>query len=304
MKKRTFGGRNGKSRSFGKSSRPAGRSFVKPSTGSKWKSVPNPKSRANRVERKPTPPAFVKKSAAAKLVQSLQDKKVRTDRRLFLVEGEVSVVEALDAGFVPHTLFATHSFLEIYPEILERFKNETQIVDEQELAGMGTLAVNDAAIGVFSQKQLPVPFIMGDEIVIALADVNDPGNLGTIMRIADWYGIENIVASKGTVDAYNPKTISASKGSFARVNVHYADLGIFFSHNKTTPVFAADMRGDNVHSVDFPKRGILLLGNESHGIPDELSNYITKRITIPRFGGAESLNVAIAGAVILDNWLR
>jgi len=256
-----------------------------------------------RAARTPVSAVFAKKSTAAKLVQSLQDKKTRAERKLFLVEGEITTIEALEASFVPHSLFVTHEFLENYPEILEHFKDKTHIVDENELASMGTMVTNRSVIGVFHQKDL-APFFMQNEIVLALDNVNDPGNLGTIVRIADWYGIRKIVASRETVDIYNPKTISATKGSFARVDVYYQDLEKFFTHNKNVPVFAADLQGDDVHTTEFPPTGILLLGNEAHGINPELSRFIQNRITIPRFGGAESLNVAIAGAVILDNWLR
>jgi RNA methyltransferase, TrmH family len=252
---------------------------------------------------KPVSAAFAKKTSAARLVQSLQDKKTRTKTNLFLVEGETSVIEALESAHVPSSLFVSHEFLGRYPEIKSEFPHAIHIVDEAELSSLGTLAMNKSVIGVFKQKELP-KLSVGNEIIIALAGVNDPGNLGTIIRIADWYGVKKIVASFETVDVYNPKTISATKGSFTRVDVYYSDLEEFFTANKAIPVFAADMHGENIHETKFPFPGILLLGNETHGVPSSLSKLISKRITIPRIGGAESLNVGVSGAVILDNWLR
>ena len=260
---------------------------------------------AEKSQHRPQPvsAAFAKKSAAARLVQSLQDKKARGKTNQFLVEGETSVVEALESAYVPNTLFVSHEFLNKYPEIKTEFPHAIHIVDEAELTSLSTLAMNKSVIGVFQQKNISKVAI-GNEVVIALAGINDPGNLGTIIRIADWYGVKKIIASFETVDVYNPKTISATKGSFTRVDVHYADLAEFFVENPTIPVFAADMHGDSIHKTEFPFPGILLLGNETHGIPNELAKFITKRITIPRIGGAESLNVGVSGAVILDNWLR
>ena len=272
--------------------------FEKVTPGAKWKLAKKEVS-----PRIPISAAFVKKTRAAKLVAALHDKKDREARKLFLVEGETSILEALDSNYEVNTIFATHEFLEMYPEISRQFGPKVEIVDAAELTALGTLARNGAAIGIFHQKQLGDP-IVGNEIVIALSGVNDPGNLGTIMRIADWYGIKKIVASNDTVDVYNPKTISATKGSFARVDVYYGELDQFFMSNKTVPVIAADMRGRDAHKFPYPARGILLLGSEAHGIDEELARFVHETVTIPKFGGAESLNVAIAGAVVLDNWMR
>jgi len=275
------------------------RRFEKATRNSKWKSV----SKNPTPSRIPISKAFVKKTRAAKLVAILHDKKDRTERKLFLVEGQISILEALNSNYEVHTIFATHEFLDEYPEIAQHLGKKIEIVDEAELNSLGTLAQNKSAIGIFHQKNL-TQLVIADEVVIALSGVNDPGNLGTIMRIADWYGIKKIVASLDTVDVYNPKVIGASKGSFSRVDVYYENLDQFFIKNKNVPVIAADMRGRSVHQFKFPKRGILLLGNESHGIDSELARFVTETVTIPKFGGAESLNVAIAGAIVLDNWMR
>jgi TrmH family RNA methyltransferase len=136
-----------------------------------------------------------------------------------------------------------------------------------------------------------------------LDDIRDPGNLGTIMRVADWYGINKIVASEETADVYNSKVIQSSMGSFTRVNIFYTDLGRYLSES-TTPVFGAFLDGENVHEINFGKGGLIIIGNEAKGISEAVEKFVTKRITIPRFGQAESLNAAIATAVICDNVRR
>jgi TrmH family RNA methyltransferase len=237
-----------------------------------------------------------------KLVSALSDKKTRSEKKLFLVEGETTFFEMLGAMDV-YAIVTTRDFFKKNARTLEAFQNKITFVDAGEISSWGTLATNKTVLGIFKFKELP-KFTFGNEIIIALSGIGDPGNLGALIRIADWYGVRKIVAAKGTVDLYNPKTISASKGSLARVDVYYEDLEEFLSSQKSVSVFGADLRGKNVHTLSFPQKGILLLGNEAHGIADDLKKYISEKITIPSFGGAESLNVAIAGAVILDNWKR
>lgn len=238
-----------------------------------------------------------------KIIKELHDKKARTQYGLFLVEGEVSVLEFLDSPYQLQSLVVTGEFLLKHKNVLRPYLEKITEVKNDELKKLGTLTSNDQAIGVFTQKEKEV-FHMEDEIVIVLSDVNDPGNLGTIIRIADWYGVTKIVASKNTVDVYNAKVVSATKGSFARVTVYYEDLVSFFTVHQGVPVIGADLNGKNVHDFSYPKKGFLLMGSESHGIHAELGGMVTEKITIPRYGNAESLNVGIATAVILDNWKR
>jgi TrmH family RNA methyltransferase len=144
---------------------------------------------------------------------------------------------------------------------------------------------------------------VSNEFCLVLDDLRDPGNLGTIIRTADWYGIRNIIASEETADFYNPKTISATMGSFCRVNVFYTGLEGFLSKNKL-PLFGAFMEGSDAHRVDFGTSGLLVIGNESNGISQAIGRFVQQRITIPRVGGAESLNAAIATGILLDNIFR
>jgi TrmH family RNA methyltransferase len=248
-------------------------------------------------------------------IKSLHDKKYRQKTGLFLVEGEKSVVETLNSDFEIKTLLATKPFYLKYLKLINDKKINCEIVELGEIEKVSTLESNNAALAVVKQKVTKdLAFeINQDEIVLALDNVRDPGNLGTIIRIADWYGIRKIIASTGTVDLYNPKVISATKGSFTRVNLCYADLEKYLTKTKA-PILGAFMTGENVHKLNFPKNGILVMGNESNGITPEIEKLVTQKITIPSYGkiinpdkpfsSAESLNVAIATAVLLDNWKR
>ncbi len=239
----------------------------------------------------------------AKLIKSLDEKKNRVELGLFLVEGEKSVAEVLDSDFEISLVVATTEFFDIYGDKVREKAESFEIVNQSELEKIGTFKTNDAAIAVVKQKYNETFEIGKQELVLALDEVKDPGNLGTIIRIADWYGIKNIVASRETVDFYNPKVVTATKGSFTRVNMFYTDLKDFISGSKL-PVLGAFLDGENIHKTKFPESGILVMGNESNGISKEIEKLVTQKITIPAYGKAESLNVAIATAIILDNWKR
>ena len=245
--------------------------------------------------------AFTKNQA--KLIKSLDEKKNRIETGMFLVEGEKSVSEVLDSDFEIDLLLTTTEFFDKCGQKIREKSKAYEIVNQFELEKVGTFATNDAAIAVVKQKTNKTAEIKNNEVVIALDEIKDPGNLGTIIRIADWYGIKNIIASKNTVDFYNPKVITATKGSFTRVNMFYTDLNDFLSKIKL-PIFGAFLNGENIHETKFPASGILVMGNESNGVSEEIEKQITKKITIPAYGKAESLNVAIATAIILDNWKR
>ncbi len=236
----------------------------------------------------------------AKLVKSLQNKKDRNELGLFLVEGEKSVIEVLKSNFEIDFILATQEFFEKNKDLIQV---RCEILTQDEIEKLGTLETNSAAIAIVKQNQEHGPKIQANEIIIALDKVQDPGNLGTIIRIADWYGIKKIIASNDTADFYNSKVIGGSMGSFTRVEVFYCDLNDFLA-NKKMPIFGAYLGGENVHTFQFPVSGILLMGNESKGISESLEKLVTKKITIPSYGEAESLNVGVATAVILDNWKR
>jgi TrmH family RNA methyltransferase len=246
---------------------------------------------------------FTKGQASA--MKSLHDKKYRQKTGLFLVEGEKSVAETLNSNFEIQTLLATKPFYTKYQRQIKDKKINCEIVEAGEIENVSTMESNDSALAIVKQKQIETlnKQIAESEIVLALDNIRDPGNFGTIIRIADWYGIKNIIASIGTVDFYNPKVISATKGSFTRVNINYTDLEKFLSESKS-PILGAFMEGENAHKFNFPKNGILVMGNESNGISPNIEKLVSQKITIPSFGQAESLNVSIATAVLLDNWTK
>lgn len=238
----------------------------------------------------------------AKFIKSLQLKKYRKQEQCFLVEGAKSVLEVLNSDYEVRQLIATEEFINsnpgVYPSGLEIITTSAK-----QLTTLGTLKTNDAALAVVRIKSQKEIKLQSDEWVIALDDINDPGNLGTILRIADWYGIKTVLASMQTADFYNPKVIASSKGSFCRVDIFYTHLPEFLTSAKL-PVYGAVMKGEDVHSTQFGQGGILIMGNEASGISEEVLQLVGRKITIPRYGKAESLNVAMATAIICDNIRR
>ena len=167
----------------------------------------------------------------------------------------------------------------------------------------GTLQSNNAALAVAITPENRPFSLQTNEYALALDRISDPGNLGTLLRIADWYGINKVFCNLNTAELYNPKVIAASMGSFTRVQVFYCDLESEIITQKL-PVYGAFLEGDDVHGVHFSEGGILLMGSEAHGVGENLEKLVTQKVFIPRYGGAESLNVAIAAAVIIDNIRR
>lgn len=240
-----------------------------------------------------------------KYVQSLQIKKYRQEHQRFLVEGAKSVVELLNADFEIELLLCTERFFLENEKKLKKISVEQ--ISQSELEKSGTLQSNDAALAVVKMRENKFLVADENEFVLILDDIRDPGNLGTILRIADWYGIKKVICSENTVDFYNPKVISASMGSFSRIDVYYSIISEYIeSINKhvNIEIIGTFLNSENVHRFEFPTNGYIVLGNESKGISAEVEKFITKKITIPRFGHAESLNVGIATAVVLDNLKR
>ncbi len=174
---------------------------------------------------------------------------------------------------------------------------------------LGSLEANDGALAIVRQPKTEVADLISvaqKDIVLVLEDVRDPGNLGTILRIADWYGIKNIFASIGTVDVYNNKTILASMGSYARVHIQYGDVRPFLKEcgTKNILTIASTLDGKNSHTYAWPKHGVLVVGNESNGLSSDVLDLVKNKITIPSYGDAESLNAGIATAVLLDEWRK
>ncbi|WP_337879453.1 RNA methyltransferase [Rheinheimera sp.] len=239
----------------------------------------------------------------AKLLRSLQQKKYRKIEQLFVVEGEKAVLEVLQSEWPVKALFATEDFLQRHPLLAEKAA-QVQQASPAELAQAGSFQTNDAALAAV---EIPADTgfteVEGDWVLV-LDQINDPGNLGAIIRIADWYNIKTILCSSDTVDLYNPKVIAAAKGSFLRVQLHYGDLHSWLSQTEQ-PVYGAYLEGDNIHQISLPQQGgYLVMGNEASGISADIVHLINRKVTIPAFGQTESLNVAMATAVLVDNLKR
>jgi RNA methyltransferase, TrmH family len=238
--------------------------------------------------------------ATIKYIKSLQVKKYRKQEQCFVVEGAKTVNELLVSDFEVVKLVATPSFL---ASLKRKVSAELIEASEKELGSLGEFQSNNAALAVARTKVNKPLHLTPSEFAIVLDDIRDPGNLGTIIRTADWYGIRNIIASEETADFYNSKVISSTMGSFTRVSIYYTDLQSYLQ-GTINRVYGAYLDGKNVHETKFDKGGLILIGNESHGISASLERFVTDRITIPRFGQAESLNAAIATAIICDNVAR
>lgn len=238
----------------------------------------------------------------SKYVKSLQLKKYRKQHGAFLAEGAKIVQEVLRSGYPVELLIVTGEFLESNPDI-QSLGDRVQVTTADELRQTGSLQANNTAMAVLPIPARAAPDLTTTGWTLVLDAINDPGNLGTILRIADWYGIRQVICSPDTVDAYNAKTIAASMGSFLRVATYYQDIPELISTYEG-PVCGAVLEGDSVHKMAFAQSGLLMIGSESHGIREEWLDLLTQKVTIPRFGGAESLNAGVATAIIVDNIIR
>ncbi|MBA0884192.1 TrmH family RNA methyltransferase [Flavobacterium undicola] len=233
-----------------------------------------------------------------KLITSLQQKKYRISNHLFFAEGVKVIQELLQSNFELEHLYTTQYDFE---SVLESKKS---LIHENDLKKISALATPNSCLAVFKIPEEKE--IINSGLIIALDDIRDPGNLGTILRLCDWFGIKQVICSKETVDIYNPKVVQATMGSIARVRVAYVDLVEYISKTKL-PVFGTFMDGENVYKSTLPQEGIIIMGNEANGISEAIEELIKNRISIPRFGDlqkTESLNVATATAIILSEFKR
>lgn len=230
--------------------------------------------------------------AKQKWIRSLQLKKNRDEEQVFVVEGEKMVLEGLSHSF--HELIILVAENEHVSLIPESITTNCYSISSNELAQLSTLKTPNKLIAVFKRRNQQTD---STKKGIVLDGVQDPGNLGTILRIADWFGVSQIICSHETVDVYNPKVIQASMGAIYRINVVYTDLYNFLS-NTNQPSYAALLDGTDFQKVSFEENALLIMGNEGKGIHNELLPFIQHRITIPKIGQAESLNVGTATAVL------
>jgi len=231
-------------------------------------------------------------------ITSLKQKKYRMQHQRFVAEGKKTILEMLNSRFKLEQLYTTTLDFEV-PDVL------TTQITTMELQKISYLKSPNEALAVFEiPPGKPVDYT---RLIIALDDVRDPGNLGTIIRLCDWFGVRDLICSSETVDCYNPKVVQASMGSMTRVNITYMDLEKLLASRRSLTKFGAYMDGENVYDLSLPESGILVLGNEANGISKPIGSQITQKIAIPRFGSlreTESLNVANAAAIFLSEFRR
>ena len=231
-----------------------------------------------------------------KLITSLSQKKYRQKHKLFVVEGVKVVQEFLNSSYELDIVFSSDTDFSSTNKFIE--------VTDQELKKISSLKNPNKVLAIFKIPNQINPIMGG--LILALDSINDPGNLGTIIRLCDWFGIEQLVCSNETVDCFNSKVVQASMGSLTRVAVSYLDLKKYLQ-NASVPIFIADMDGLNVYKTKLPDSALLVLGNEANGISDDIKQLVTTKITIPRYGAfqqTESLNVATASAILLSEFRR
>ena len=228
-----------------------------------------------------------------KIIKSLKLKKNRIKHNLFVAEGDKTILELITAGFNINSLYSIN-------RQIEGVKNSVIQLSKPELNKISNLSNPKNSLGVF---EIPKPKkINYNKLIIGLDNISDPGNLGTIIRLCDWFGIEDLICSFDTVDSYNPKVVQASMGSISRVNITYLDLQKTLENN-SLKTYGTYMQGDSIFEIDEIKNGVILFGNEANGINPNLSKFIDKRLSIPRFGKlkkTESLNVANALSIVLS----
>lgn len=251
-----------------------------------------------------------------KIIRSLELKKNRKKENLFVAEGPKVVGDLIRSGFSAQTLYAVKSWIAENDELLDSQGNSKPVgvveISDEELRRISFLQHPQQVLGVFQipmHESVPDVDWYKDNLCIALDGVQDPGNLGTIIRIADWFGIDTILCSKDTVDAYSPKVVQATMGSIARVKIHYISLIDKLKELEgTVPVYGTLLDGNNIYKEELTRNGIIIMGNEGKGLTEEVRAIVNHKLFIPSFPPerptAESLNVAIATAIVCAEFRR
>ncbi len=242
-----------------------------------------------------------------KFLNSLQNKKYRKQHQCFIAEGIKIVEELLHSSLICKEIYATAEWKENHPEI---GKNYTEI-SEKELKAISQLQTPNQVLAVFKIPALSSwKSASKNELILALDKINDPGNLGTIMRIADWFGIEHVICSPESVDAFNPKTVQATMGAIARIKVHYTAFTVLleWANEKNIQVYGTYLKGKDIFKENLQKPAVIVMGSESHGISEELEGLIPNRLTIPSYPPgiitSESLNISTATAIVCAEFRR
>ncbi|WP_026763809.1 RNA methyltransferase [Sediminibacterium salmoneum] len=234
----------------------------------------------------------------AKYIQSLFHKKQRDALNLFIVEGVKGVDELLNSSIQVQKIYALDNW-----EHPKMHKAPIVRISESALQQVSALQTPNKVLAIAAQPVMEVQPPVKGKWILALDGIKDPGNMGTLIRIADWFGIQQIVASEDSVEFFNPKVIQSTMGSFARVAVGYTPL-LQYLNQTDLPVLGALLNGNSIYQQPALKEGVLLIGNESNGISEALLPLISLPVSIPRIGGAESLNAAVAGGILLSHLLK
>lgn len=240
-----------------------------------------------------------------KYIRSLELKKNRKEEQVFVAEGHKLVGDLL-GHFPCRLLIATRTWMERNPMVKA---DEIIEVTQEELTRASLQKTPQEVLAVFEQPAYPMqPEVVSRSLCLALDDIQDPGNLGTIIRLADWFGIEHIFCSQGTVDVYNPKTVQATMGALARVKLHYCHLPSLIASLENVPVYGTFLDGENMYGKTLSDHGLIVMGNEGNGIGEEVARLVNERLYIPNYPPqretSESLNVAMATAVICAEFRR
>lgn len=229
-----------------------------------------------------------------KFIKSLKVKKYRMREKCFLIEGTKNVQELLNSDFEIEMVIGTEQF---FSRNLKSGNHRNEIVMPDLMGQLGTFKTNEDVLAVARMKDFNLKTLSFDDHLFVLDGVGDPGNMGTIIRTLDWFGFDQLVCSSDCAEFYHPKVINSTMGSFTRVKVVSCDLEEFYQQNKL-PVYAADMDGTHLSHLNSQSPSVLVMGSESHGVSEITKRNMKERITIPRYGNAESLNVGIATGII------
>ncbi|MFY0598554.1 MAG: RNA methyltransferase [Cyclobacteriaceae bacterium] len=241
----------------------------------------------------------------AKFIKSLKIKKYRNKERCFLVEGRKNVLELIKSDFEVKWIVCTSAFASSNQDHLVNVPNDNILIASSSiLTDLGTFSSNQDCLAVAAMRDRPISELKINNHLVVLDGVGDPGNLGTIIRTLDWFGLGELVCSTDTAEFYNPKVINATMGSFSRLKVYYTDIHSFLEKNNNVKILGADMGGADISNMKFDDPSIIVMGSESHGISKSVLSLLNQKIAVPGSGTAESLNVAMATGIIAYQFTR
>jgi TrmH family RNA methyltransferase len=236
--------------------------------------------------------------AQVKYIQSLSQKKFRDESGQFLVEGTKIIKELIvEQPDLVKAIYALPDWVSEHALLLKKANIIADEASEQDMEKISSLPSFSTAIAIIDKPELKIPEVGG--IMLLLDGIQDPGNLGTIIRTADWFGVKHIICGDGTADCYNPKVVQATMGSVFRLNILYENLQVFIKEHSNLPLITSSLDGIPINKATIQKDMLLIIGNESKGVNKSIENLATSKVLIPGFGKAESLNAAVATGILL-----